>query len=101
MNPHDTPITQLADQFKTDLKAGLSDAKAKQILGEVGPNELEGKPPKTMMQRFLDQFKDAMIIILLIAAMISLVIAIRGHDPMEYFEPGLILLIVKIGRAHV
>ncbi len=94
MNAHDAPLAQLTAHLKTDLKLGLSDAQAEAALREVGPNELEGKPKKKWWQRFFEQFKDAMIIILLVAAAISFVIALRGHDPMEFFEPALILLIV-------
>ena len=94
MDAYEKPIEAVAAELGTDVRSGLSAAQAAQVLGEVGRNELEGKPKKTWMQRFLNQFKDAMIIILLIAALISLVIAINGHDPMEYFEPALILLIV-------
>ncbi len=54
---------------------------------------------KTNLQRFLEQFKDAMIIILLLAAAVSFVVACFGHDPMEFFEPLLILLIVVLNAV--
>lgn len=44
----------------------------------------------------MDQFKDVMILILLLAAAVSFVVACFGHDPMEFFEPVLILLIVVL-----
>ncbi len=95
MNAHTTPIEQLT----ADPKAGLTDAQAQAALAASGPNELEGKPKKKWYQRFFEQFKDAMIIILLVAAAISFFIALRGHDPMEFFEPGLILLIVVLNAV--
>ena len=103
MNPHESSIEKLAAALNTDTKQGLTAAKAVEVLREVGSNELEGKPPKTWAQRFFDQFKDPMIIILLIAALISLVIAVNHfiHEGTinEFFEPGLILLIVVLNAV--
>ena len=40
-----------------------------------------------------------MILILLAAAAVSFVIACTGDEPMEFFEPGLILLIVVLNAV--
>ena len=54
-------------------KDGLTSAKAKQLLEEKGPNALKEGKKKTTLQVFLEQFCDLMVIILLIAAGISMV----------------------------
>ena len=54
------------------------------------------KKKKTNFQRFLAQFKDVMILILLAAAAVSFVIACVEGEPKEFFEPLLILLIVVL-----
>ncbi|MBR4308614.1 MAG: calcium-translocating P-type ATPase, PMCA-type [Oscillospiraceae bacterium] len=75
---------------------GLTSPKVKERREKYGSNELKQAKPKTLFQRFLDQFKDAMIIILLVAAAVSFAIACVEGEPKEFFEPGLILLIVVL-----
>ncbi|MCU7653274.1 calcium-translocating P-type ATPase, PMCA-type [Acutalibacter sp. LFL-21] len=99
LTPHNTPQADLLKELRTSLEAGLSSQEAQQRLGQYGENKLAEKKKKTNLQRFLEQFKDAMIIILLLAAAVSFVVACFGHDPMEFFEPLLILLIVVLNAV--
>ena len=95
MTPHNTSQEELLKELQTSA-AGLSSQEAQQRLERYGENKLAEKRKKTNLQRFLDQFKDVMILILLLAAAVSFVVACFGHDPMEFFEPVLILLIVVL-----
>ena len=91
--------TKTSKEVLAELKSkegGLSQQEAFARREKYGPNELQQGKKKTNFQRFLDQFKDAMIIILLVAAAISFVIACVEGEPKEFFEPGLILLIVVL-----
>ena len=63
---------------------------------QYGENKLQEAKRKTNLQRFLDQFKDVMILILIAAAVISFIIACIERNPQEFFEPVLILLIVLL-----
>jgi Ca2+-transporting ATPase len=70
-------FTQDADIVFTSLNSsteGLSDAEAASRLEKNGPNEIKEGERKSTLQKFLDQFKDLMIIILLIAAALSLIL---------------------------
>ncbi len=100
MAAHNQPKGEVLDLLSSDIQTGLSAAKVSELQAKYGSNKLQEKKKKTMAQRFFDQFKDVMIIILIIAAMISLVIAIKGIIEAghwgELFEPGLILLIVVL-----
>lgn len=78
---------------------GLSSKDAKMRLEEYGPNQLKEEKKKTLLQRFIAQFKDAMILVLLAAAGVSLVVAIVEGNPKELFEPFLILLIVVLNAV--
>ena len=96
---HDKSIDEVISSLASDKQAGLSDELVAAAKEKHGENKLKEKKKKTMFQRFLEQFKDAMIIILLIAAAVSTGIVIyemiAGHgNPKEFFEPGLIVAIV-------
>lgn len=80
--------------LQTDPTTGLSTAEAEKRLAAHGPNKLREKKKKTNLQRFLEQFKDAMILILIAAAIISFVVACVEGEPKGFFEPVLILAIV-------
>ena len=85
---------ELIKGLNTDPSRGLSSEEALERKKRYGENRLEEKKPKTLFQRFLDQLKDVMILILLAAAVISFITAWHSHDTAEFFEPVLILLIV-------
>ena len=93
---HFEPLDTVIQELESHPSAGLSSAQIPEKLSQFGENKLTEKKKKTNFQRFLDQFKDVMILILLAAAAISFVIAIIEGNPKEFFEPILILLIVII-----
>ena len=96
MSAHSQSKQELLKSFSTSAEKGLSSGQVAELQSRYGPNKLKEKKKKTNLQRFLEQFKDVMIIILLIAAVVSFVIACVEGDPMEFFEPVLILLIVVL-----
>ena len=49
----------------SDQTAGLTEEQAREARSRYGENNLKEKIKKTMLQRFLDQFKDVMILILI------------------------------------
>ncbi len=93
------PKEEVLNALGADAKNGLSLEKVKELGEKFGPNKLTEKKKKTMAQRFLEQFKDVMILILLAAALISFVIAFVEKNPKEFFEPLLILLIVVLNAV--
>ena len=64
----------VAQQLKVDPAKGLSAAEAQQRLQQYGRNELAAKKKESGLQAFLRQYKDFMQIILLGAAVLSLVV---------------------------
>lgn len=85
-------------QLKTDPKRGLTVPQVEQRSKEYGQNELrEGKRPG-LIAKFLEQFKDFMVIILLIAAAVSFFTSLFRHDS-DYIDPIIILLIVIVNAV--
>ena len=80
----------------TDETQGLSPEAVKSLQEKFGANKLSEKKKKTTLERFAGQFKDAMILILIAAAVVSFVIACVEGNPKEFFEPALIILIVVL-----
>ena len=68
-NQRSIDVLKELDSMATD---GLSSSEAKQRLEKYGLNEFQDKKRKTFLQKFIDQFKDFMIIILIAAAIISI-----------------------------
>ena len=96
MTFHHESKESVLSHLGTSIQTGLSGQQVQEKLAQHGENRLREKKKKTNLQRFLDQFKDVMIIILLAAAAISFVIAVVEGNPKEFFEPVLILLIVLL-----
>jgi len=94
MTAHHKPITHILDELKTNPDTGLTSKEAAIRLEKNGPNKLQEKPKKGNFHRFLLQFKDTMILILIGAAAISFGLAV--HEGSGFFEPLLILLIVTL-----
>lgn len=90
---HSTPHEEVVAELKTDITKGLSNGEALDRLKIYGENKLKGKRKVTFIERFFKQMGDFMVIILLIAAAISLIATIiEGTE--EWFEPIIIVGIV-------
>ena len=96
MNMYSNSKEEMIRHLETSLSAGLTEEEVALRQVEYGENRLKEKKKKTTFQRFLDQFKDVMILILLAAAGVSFVLAAMSGHPSEFFEPLLILLIVVL-----
>ncbi|MBE6797402.1 MAG: cation-translocating P-type ATPase [Ruminococcaceae bacterium] len=89
-------LNAVLEELGTDRAQGLNETAIAEKREKFGENKLKEKKKKTNFQRFLDQFKDVMIIILIIAAIVSFTIICVEKNWGELFEPALILLIVII-----
>ncbi len=90
---------KVLQELNTNAETGLNATEVAQRREVHGANRLKEKKKKSMLRRFFEQFQDVMILILIAAAVVSFVVACTEHDPMEFFEPALILLIVILNAV--
>ena len=96
MTAHNMDAKTVVQALDSDITNGLTESQVIELRNRYGANKLKEKKKKTNFQRFIDQFKDVMILILIAAAAISFAIACTQNDPEEFFEPILILVIVIV-----
>ncbi len=72
--PYRLSAADVVSTLGSDAQRGLSDEEAARRIGEVGYNELETEPPVPAWRRFLAQFQDTLVILLLIATGVSVVL---------------------------
>ena len=92
--------TQTEEQVLSSVqstKEGLTSAQVKERLEKYGPNALQAGEKTTILQKFINQFKDFMIIVLLAAAVISFFAHEGAPDPTD----AIVILAVVILNAIV
>ena len=90
---HTMDIEQTRKNLRTNINIGLTSEEAKKRLQENGLNKLEDKKKESIIIKFLKQFNDFMIIILIIASIISAGMAyIEGNN--DYIDSIIIIAIV-------
>lgn len=92
--PHAENIEEVAQKLDADLEHGLTEEKAAERLKEYGYNELKEKKEKSIGQLVIDQFKSAIIYLLLAAATVSFVF---GEIPEAIAIVVVIILNTAIG----
>jgi len=68
---HALAIEQVSDELCIDPAHGLTDAEAAKRLSDRGPNRLAEQLPRAAWRKFLDQFRNFLVIVLIGAAMLA------------------------------
>ena len=88
--------SKILDELQT-TEQGLSEAEAARRLSEHGPNRLAAGKKKSNLQRFFEELKDPMILILLAAALISGITS--AYEGESYADVVIILTVVIINAV--
>lgn len=91
-------IEQVKEELNTNLETGLSEEEYLKALSKYGKNELESKKKKSTLQKFIEQFKDFMIIVLIISAIVSGVVGVVEG---EGITDSIIILLVVVVNAII
>ena len=84
---------EVSKNLESDLKNGLSKEKVEKMREKYGVNEITSKGKKSVLQMIIEQFKDFMIIVLIIAAIVS------GLASREFTDSIIILIIVVLNAV--
>ena len=88
-------INEVARKLRTSIERGLSSEEAEIRKNKHGPNKLEERKKESLFLRFIKEFKDFMIIILIIAAIISAAVSfMQGEN--DYIDSIIIISIVVL-----
>lgn len=93
MHWHSLSIEDTLREMKTDIKQGLTLEEVKERQKLFGKNILDAKKGKNLLQKFLSQFADFMIIILICAAILSLLVSYMDGKP-DFVDPIIIMMII-------
>jgi len=94
--PYQQTVQGVLAEFNTDARRGLSDIEARARLERYGRNELTADKPVPAWKKFLAQFKDVLVILLLIATAISAVLWVIERESALPYEAIAILAVVLL-----
>lgn len=90
---HAKEIKEIEKNFRTNSEYGITEEEAKKRLAHFGENKLQEKRKENIVIKFIKQFNDFMIIILMIASVISAIVA-RMDGSNDYMDSIIIIAIV-------
>ena len=97
--PYRLTPEEVAAALHSDLRRGLTSRAAAARLAADGPNELAVEPPVPAWRRFLRQFQDVLVILLLAATAISVALWAYERDTALPFEAIAIFAVVLLNAA--
>ncbi|XP_064612883.1 calcium-transporting ATPase sarcoplasmic/endoplasmic reticulum type-like [Liolophura sinensis] len=100
---HTKTVDEVCAHFGVDDKFGLNDDAVKKNLEKYGPNELPAEEGKPLWELILEQFDDLLVKILLLAAVISFVLAWfeESEEQITAFVEPFVILTILIANAVV
>src|SRR5918996_4019799 len=90
------PVDEALAALGTDAELGLSEAEARARLQRYGRNELTAEKPVPAWKKFLAQFQDVLVILLLIATVISAALWLYERESALPYEAIAILAVVLL-----
>src|SRR5689334_19736585 len=92
-------VAATATALGSDVERGLGDDEVRARLTQYGPNELAAEPPVPAWRRFLAQFRDVLVVLLLIATAISTMLWVFERDTSLPYEAIAIFAVVLLNAT--
>ncbi|XP_078491542.1 sarcoplasmic/endoplasmic reticulum calcium ATPase 1-like [Ciona intestinalis] len=94
---------EVLSYFDVSLTNGLSEDQVKRNRAKYGPNELPAEEGKSLWQMVVEQFEDLLVRILLLAAIISFVLALfeDGEETITAFVEPFVILLILIANSII
>uniref|UniRef100_A0A5K3FGT0 Calcium-transporting ATPase n=1 Tax=Mesocestoides corti TaxID=53468 RepID=A0A5K3FGT0_MESCO len=102
-NAHCRKAEDVLAYFNVDEETGLSDEQVKRNSEKYGLNELPAEETKSLWELVIEQFDDLLVKILLLAALISFVLALfeEDEDSITAFVEPFVILLILVANAIV
>ena len=92
---HTKAINEVEENFRTNVSSGLSEKEVEERKKHFGENKLADKKKESIFIKFIKQFNDFMIIILIIASIISALVSKMDRSG-DYIDSVIIIAIVVL-----
>ena len=99
VSPYQRRLEEIVADLRTHAQRGLSEEEAKRRLEQDGPNELASEKPVPKWRRFVAQFQDPLVILLLVATAVSVVLWFVERDEALPYEAMAIFAVVLLNAA--
>lgn len=92
---HTLELTNLVRKLQSNLLYGITEDEAKERILKYGKNKIEDKNKENIFIKFIKQFKDVMIIILIASAVVSAIVTMLSGSS-DYLDSIIIVAIVVV-----
>ncbi|KAI8319888.1 calcium-transporting ATPase [Martensiomyces pterosporus] len=94
---------EVLDQLHVIADDGLTDSQVSERQERYGRNELPEDPPTPIWELILEQFQDQLVIILLVSALVSLVLAFfeEDNDKLTAYVEPIVIMLILVANATV
>jgi Ca2+-transporting ATPase len=99
ISPHRQDTKLVLENLKTDEKTGLDPEEVQQRLKQYGFNELTEAPQAGWLKKFLDQFRNTLVLILLAATIVSFLLWLYNPEEVAYPYDSIIILLIVLANA--
>ncbi|XP_034496753.1 sarcoplasmic/endoplasmic reticulum calcium ATPase 3 isoform X7 [Ailuropoda melanoleuca] len=100
---HLLPAADVLSRFSVTVESGLRPEQVSGARERYGPNELPTEEGKSLWELVLEQFEDLLVRILLLAALVSFVLACfeEGEETTTAFVEPLVIMLILVANAIV